>query len=623
MTTDSDLLVVCGVQDLNDPEGTVAIPIHKDLAARSAGFFKQFSKFESKDGCNEIVIDTFRPKTMLNYFRSIYDENIRVSARNCVELYCLARFLKDNKLETVVADNIHAYIKKSMLSAFDCFGLLFMTDVFDQTVYGHIKEQKTLQFAKSSFVMPRNDKQIRKAIKRNLMKAQEPIAKMALDKMVTFVSTVGTHVEVECLYYVTKMWLRGECNYENVEKVLVAGCQLSSTIRSKWKLYKCVVEWVRHHTPEKADENSVNAFNVIFKHEDDVEKVEDLDKIVDESCSSPDNSRDIMQTPNRAKRLVKKLSRALSQIQVSRDPRNSTVRRDIGEIRRFDDVIGKQNEADNSSVISDDPFGGEKTKQEVPETRAPKAALEARGVDDSGNASASVPSGEIYQIRFSVQRAGGLIGQGGSNIKELKGCSEAMVELDGPRNSRDLIAKLKDPGQKNKIQKLFSIEGDKVECFKVIDKMIEFLDYNGNVRLNLLVEGHLCGSLIGKGGCIIKEMKEESECRIDIDKEPYEGSSEKQIRLSGESGNVNPLLRKILAKLVKAKERVKEAPPSNPWFPTVPVEWLEGYESENSGSDSDSDSGSDSDTPKKRPASDAGDSPAIKKQKSDDGDAFF
>jgi len=643
MTKDTDFLVVCGVKDdahKDDADASpIAIPIHKELAARSATFFDKFLKHGGKPDCGEIVIDTFRPKTMLNYFRSIYDENIKISPRNSVELYCLAKFLKDVKLEGVVRDNIKGFIGRSLLTAFDCFGLLFMTDAFDNTVIDHIKKQKTLRFAKGSFLVPQDAKEARRAIKRNLMKAHEPIAKLAVDKMVRLVGEIGAHVEVECLYYLIKMWLRGENNYANLDRVLEKISDLKSGIRPKWKLYRHVVEWVRHHSPDKGDELSVKAFNVIFRHEEGIDTVEDLDKAlpVDESSSSPDVTARLA-TPVRAKRLVRKLSRTLSQISLAQ-PKNSTmnepVRNEIGQIRRFEDIIsGKAVAAptapDASSIISDDPFGD--SAPVVPETRGPSNAVAARAQDTSGASAAAAPSGEFWQIRFSVQRAGGLIGQGGANIKELKSCSDAMVELDGPRNSRELIAKLKDPGQKNKIQKLFSIEGDKTECLKVIDKMIEFLDYNGSVRLSLLSEGHLTGCLIGKGGSVIRAMKEESECRIDIDKEPYEGSSEKQVRLFGESERIRPLIEKILVLLQKAKARPPRdgTPESNPWFPTVPVEWLEGYESEK---DSDDESGSDSDDSDageksssiKRTASGGDDGPAEKRAKSDDddGDGFF
>merc|ERR1712168_1128660 len=265
----------------------------------------------------------------------------------------------------------------------------------------------------------------------------------------------------------------------------------------------------------------------------------------------------------------------------AKDHKNSTMRRDIGEIRRFEDIVGIKKEADASSVISDDPFGGFSgpTKTEAaPEVKPPKwPADAARENNDSGN-------------------------------------------------SRELIAKLKDPGMKNKIQKLFTIEGDEVECFKVLDKMIEFLDYNGNCGVSLLVEPHLAGSLIGKGGSVIKQLKEESECRINIDKEPYEESTEKVVKLYGESDRVNPLLKKIIEKLTDAKARAKNEPDEcKPWFPTVPAEWLEGYESEKDSASDSSDSDEDDAKPGDKRAANgsAPGSPASKKAKSDDEDGFF
>ena len=56
--------------------------------------------FHSTGDGKELVVDDFTPKVLFIYFRCLYQEQIKCSNKNAVELYCLTRYFGDYKLET-------------------------------------------------------------------------------------------------------------------------------------------------------------------------------------------------------------------------------------------------------------------------------------------------------------------------------------------------------------------------------------------------------------------------------------------------------------------------------------------------------------------------------------------
>merc|ERR1712226_735573 len=261
--------------------------------------------------------------------------------------------------------------------------------------------------------------------------------------------------------------------------------------------------------------------------------------------------------------------------------------------------------------MDDNPFDNSDSKPE-----GPKSAVRARQKSES--------DGQELYLRFMIGRGvGGIIGPRGAHINELRDMTSADVTLDGPKNARELEKQLKDPSNRKKIEKLYTIKGIQEEVFQVLDKTCEFLQYNEELRMNLLVEGKLAGTIIGKGGSVINGLKEESGCRIGVDREPYKESSEKLCKISGETEPVVTVLKKIIGLLAKESKRRagkgETVDVETPYYPTIPPEWLEGFESEKEDE-------SDNESEKSNKRSGDGDedgAPSAKKAKSDTADDGF
>ena len=314
----------------------------------------------------------------------------------------------------------------------------------------------------------------------------------------------------------------------------------------------------------------------------------------------------------------------------------------VGQIRNWYDVTGNKSEPTETFKKPDLPS----PKLEITDTNDPfaeKPEVDSffgnnSPIDEFEPKTTSTENGENQDfttrnpdaactLRFVVWKAGGLIGRGGSNIRELSDLNDAHVSLDGP--GRDELDRVLDPANKRKIDKCFSIEGTQRECLLVAKKACEFLDYNGCCKLNLLVNGEITGCLIGKGRSIKEKLEEECECSYFVDREVKDGSSEKMVKLGGRDGetdNVFKLLCKLSDLIIEnLADREKKGRPvpgygENLWKPIVPEEFcVEKVDTEDEGSDAKSESGS----VKRKSMSDADGTPSPKKEKVEDADDDF
>lgn len=69
---------------------------------------------------------------------------------------------------------------------------------------------------------------------------------------------------------------------------------------------------------------------------------------------------------------------------------------------------------------------------------------------------------------------------------------------------------------------------------RVCEFYAERPERDGNIKINLLVNGKITGCLIGSRGAIKNQMQDEFDCKMFVDKEEKEGSSEKLVKLNGE-----------------------------------------------------------------------------------------
>ncbi|KAK0593020.1 hypothetical protein LWI29_029310 [Acer saccharum] len=155
-------------------------------------------------------------------------------------------------------------------------------------------------------------------------------------------------------------------------------------------------------------------------------------------------------------------------------------------------------------------------------------------------------------IRFLVSNslAGAVIGKGGSTITEFQSQSGARIQLS--RNHEFF------PGTTDRI---IMISGTIDETLKavelILDKLLSELhnedgdDVGQKTKVRLIVPNSSCGSIIGKGGAIIKSFIEDSQAGIKISPvdHNYYGLNDRLVTLSGSLDEQMRAIELILSKL--------------------------------------------------------------------------
>ncbi|VDP13934.1 unnamed protein product, partial [Onchocerca flexuosa] len=134
-----------------------------------------------------------------------------------------------------------------------------------------------------------------------------------------------------------------------------------------------------------------------------------------------------------------------------------------------------------------------------------------------------MPSSQDMPLRIVVDAryVGAIIGQGGSNIREITKESKARCVVDVQRAVRDLT--------KN-AEKVISILGQPEGCSKACIKILEVvrkemekdntIAQHPDIELKIRAHNQLVGRLIGRGGATIKKIMEETGAHIYVSNEP-------------------------------------------------------------------------------------------------------
>jgi len=139
------------------------------------------------------------------------------------------------------------------------------------------------------------------------------------------------------------------------------------------------------------------------------------------------------------------------------------------------------------------------------------------------------PTETYITVRLLMQgkEVGSIIGKKGDNIKTIREQSGARITIsDGSTPERIVTMN----GVVDNVNKAFSMI-----CKKFEDDLQQ--NCNGNplppITLRLIVPASQCGSIIGKGGIKIKEIRESTGASIQVASEMLPGSTERAVTISG------------------------------------------------------------------------------------------
>jgi len=147
---------------------------------------------------------------------------------------------------------------------------------------------------------------------------------------------------------------------------------------------------------------------------------------------------------------------------------------------------------------------------------------------------------------------GSLIGKGGKVIKSMKEESGANIFITNGES----------------MERVVNVKGSPDNVYKAYTRICKQLEQNqqnqgrprGGMRdsssnvqisLNLVVASNQCGSIIGKGGTTIKQIKKETGANIQISTDPLPGCTEKCATVSGTSDSVAQAVKEIVAIMVE------------------------------------------------------------------------
>ena len=153
------------------------------------------------------------------------------------------------------------------------------------------------------------------------------------------------------------------------------------------------------------------------------------------------------------------------------------------------------------------------------------------------------PSGILtLRMIMSGKDVGHLIGIGGDTIKTLRKESGAKIFVnDGSSLEKKFVSKESCPermvtvvGTIDSIFRAYSLICKKMEEREDSRKLEKGLtEKKEDLSLRLVLPSFQCGSLIGKGGKKIKEIREVTSATVNVESEPLPGSTERSVTVGG------------------------------------------------------------------------------------------
>ncbi|CAG2176741.1 unnamed protein product, partial [Oppiella nova] len=147
---------------------------------------------------------------------------------------------------------------------------------------------------------------------------------------------------------------------------------------------------------------------------------------------------------------------------------------------------------------------------------------------------------------------GSIIGKKGDNIKKFREESGAKINIsDGSCPERIVTV----TGSTEAILKAFSLIARKFEeDVQSTGGPGSPLGNKPHVTLRLIVPASQCGSLIGKGGAKIKEIREITGATIQVASEMLPNSTERAVTVSGSSESITKCIYQICCVMMEASE---------------------------------------------------------------------
>jgi len=170
-----------------------------------------------------------------------------------------------------------------------------------------------------------------------------------------------------------------------------------------------------------------------------------------------------------------------------------------------------------------------------------------------------VAKSDDMEVRLLLleRSCGAIIGKGGENITRLRNTYNVNVQMPGTRT----------------VDRAFTVKGTMENCLGVIKEILVHANqvpYSTNqqcsIEINLLVQTTTIGSILGKGGERIKEIREATDAKIKVYEECLGGSNERVIAIGGDDDQQILIALTTILNILKdipSKSRPRYYDPSN------------------------------------------------------------
>jgi len=149
--------------------------------------------------------------------------------------------------------------------------------------------------------------------------------------------------------------------------------------------------------------------------------------------------------------------------------------------------------------------------------------------------------------------AGCIIGRGGDVVNSIRDESGAKVKIEGSSQQERIITV---DGPTDSIFKAYTLICKTLEGRERKDGRDRSRDSrDDDLALNLLVPASQCGAIIGKEGCKIKEIRENTGAAIHVSSESLPGSTERSVKVSGTRDEVTQCIYHICCALLDSPAR--------------------------------------------------------------------
>ncbi|KAM9739407.1 poly(rC)-binding protein 2-like [Dama dama] len=184
------------------------------------------------------------------------------------------------------------------------------------------------------------------------------------------------------------------------------------------------------------------------------------------------------------------------------------------------------------------------------------------------------------------KEVGSIIGKKGESVKKMREESGARINIS-EGNCPERIITL--AGPTNAIFKAFAMIIDKLEEDISSSMTNSTAASRPPVTLRLVVPASQCGSLIGKGGCKIKEIQESTGAQVQVAGDMLPNSTERAITIAGIPQSIIECVKQICVVML---ETLSQSPPKGVTIPyrpkpsSSPVIFAGGQDRYSTGSDS-------------------------------------